>query len=160
MPAHHNEEEDKPCRACSDFKSWTKKNKSKATPSSKPEEPAAPPPTKAKECPLDKEELGTSTWGFLHTMASYYPEKPTKSQADDMTKFFNIFSQFYPCEPCALDFQEDIKKNPPKTKSREELAKWLCERHNKVNVKLGKPKFDCSKVHERWKDGWLDGSCD
>lgn len=53
-----------------------------------------------------------------------------------------------------------IKKNPPKTKSKDELAKWLCERHNTVNVKLGKPVFDCRKVHERWRDGWLDGSCD
>lgn len=53
-----------------------------------------------------------------------------------------------------------IKKNPPCTKSRDDLAKWLCDRHNTVNVKLGKPTFDCSKVHERWRDGWLDGSCD
>ncbi|CAH2091515.1 unnamed protein product [Euphydryas editha] len=155
MPAHRDEEEDKPCRACSDFKSWAKlQNKSKVT------TPNKLPSNQSKECPLDKDELGKSTWGFLHTMASYYPEKPTKSQSEDMTKFFNIFAQFYPCEPCALDFQDDIKKHPPKTKSRDELAKWLCERHNIVNVKLGKPVFDCSKVHERWKDGWLDGSCD
>ncbi|CAH0729453.1 unnamed protein product, partial [Brenthis ino] len=155
MPSHRNEEEDKPCRACSDFKSWAKlQNKAKNTPQTKP----APP--QRKDCPLDKDELGTSTWGFLHSMASYFPENPTKSQSDNMNKFFNIFAQFYPCEPCALDFQEDIKKNPPNTKSRDELAKWLCERHNTVNVKLGKPAFDCSKVHERWRDGWLDGSCD
>ncbi|XP_045450682.1 FAD-linked sulfhydryl oxidase ALR [Melitaea cinxia] len=155
MPAHRDEEEDKPCRACSDFKSWAKlQNKSKVP------MPNKPPSKQSKECPLDKDELGKSTWGFLHTMASYFPEKPTKSQSEDMTKFFNIFAQFYPCEPCALDFKEDIKKHPPKTKSRDELAKWLCERHNVVNVKLGKPEFDCSKVHERWKDGWLDGSCD
>lgn len=30
MPAHRDEEEDKPCRACLDFKSWAKlQNKSK-----------------------------------------------------------------------------------------------------------------------------------
>ncbi|XP_047534752.1 FAD-linked sulfhydryl oxidase ALR [Vanessa atalanta] len=155
MPAHRDEEEDKPCRACSDFKTWTKlQNKSKIT------TPSKPLPKQAKECPLDKDELGRSTWGFLHSMAAYFPDKPTKVESDNMTKFFNIFAQFYPCEPCALDFQEDIKKHPPKTKSKDELAKWLCERHNVVNVKLGKPVFDCSKVHERWRDGWLDGSCD
>ncbi|CAK1550903.1 unnamed protein product [Leptosia nina] len=156
MPSHHTEEEDKPCRACSDFKSWSKKTKAKIPTTSKPE----PPAVQNKECPLDKEELGNATWGFLHTLASYYPEKPSKIEADNMVKFFNIFSQFYPCEPCAQDFQEDIQKNPPKTKTREELAKWLCDRHNTVNEKLGKPLFDCSKVHERWRDGWLDGSCD
>lgn len=52
-----------------------------------------------------------------------------------------------------------VKENPPKTSNRDELAKWLCERHNVVNIKLGKPEFDCSRVHERWRDGWRDGSC-
>jgi len=32
--------------------------------------------------------------------------------------------------------------------------------HNIVNMKIGKPKFDCSLVNERWRDGWKDGSCD
>lgn len=155
MPSHRTEEEDKPCRACSDFKSWAKQQ-NKATFTS----PNKPVPQTPKDCPLDKDDLGRSTWGFLHSMASYYPDKPTKSQSENMTRFFNIFAQFYPCEPCALDFQEDIKKYPPKTSTRDELAKWLCERHNTVNKKLGKPEFDCSKVHERWRDGWLDGSCD
>ena len=36
----------------------------------------------------------------------------------------------------------------------------MCEMHNRVNVKLGKPEFDCSKVFQRWRDGWEDGSCD
>ncbi|XP_068618606.1 FAD-linked sulfhydryl oxidase ALR [Battus philenor] len=157
MPSH--EEEDKPCRACSDFKTWAKKQKPKKDATSTTVE-KEPPKPKRNDCPLDKDDLGTSTWGFLHSMASYYPEKPTKSQANDMEKFFKIFGQFYPCEPCAIDFLEDIKANPPKTKSRNELAKWLCERHNTVNIKLGKPVFDCSKVHERWRDGWSDGSCD
>ncbi|KPJ02174.1 PREDICTED: FAD-linked sulfhydryl oxidase ALR [Papilio xuthus] len=159
MPSH--EEEDKPCRACNDFKTWSKKqSKTKKETPAPPTNAPAPEPEKRKDCPLDKDELGTSTWGFLHSMASYYPEKPTTSQAKDMDKFFTLFGEFYPCEPCAIDFREDIKAHPPKTKTRDELAKWLCERHNTVNKKLGKPVFDCSKVHERWRDGWPDGSCD
>ncbi|XP_075978679.1 evr1_Alr domain-containing protein Alr [Anticarsia gemmatalis] len=155
MPSHHSEEEDKPCRACSDFKTWAK-SQNKVTFTS-PNKPAKPPPT---DCPLDKDELGRATWGFLHSMASYYPDKPTQAQSDDMARFFNIFAQFYPCEPCAKDLQQDLKKHPPQTTSRDVLAKWLCDRHNAVNIKLGKPVFDCNKVHERWRDGWRDGSCD
>ena len=41
-----------------------------------------------------------------------------------------------------------------------DLAKWMCETHNEVNERLGKPAFDCFKVNERWLDGWKDGSCD
>lgn len=50
--------------------------------------------------------------------------------------------------------------DPPKTNSQNELSQWLCNLHNKINVKIGKEKFDCSKVNERWRDGWADGSCD
>ena len=32
--------------------------------------------------------------------------------------------------------------------------------HNEVNRRIGKKEFDCSKVDERWCDGWKDGSCD
>lgn len=53
-----------------------------------------------------------------------------------------------------------LKEIPIETKSQESLSQWLCRIHNKVNLKLGKPEFDCSKVNERWRDGWLDGSCD
>ncbi|KAL0822840.1 hypothetical protein ABMA28_004837 [Loxostege sticticalis] len=155
MPSHHSEDEDKPCRACSDFKTWAKMQSKNSL--SAPNKPSTSKPT---DCPLDKDELGRSTWGFLHSMASYFPDKPTRKQSEQMAKFFNIFAQFYPCEPCALDFQEDIRKHPPQTDSRDHLAKWLCDRHNTVNIKLNKPIFDCSKVHERWRDGWLDGSCD
>ncbi|CAG9086980.1 hypothetical protein JYU34_021579 [Plutella xylostella] len=156
MPAHHPEgdDEDRPCRACTDFKTWAKDQKKTTLSTSKPGS------SKPKDCPLAKDELGRYTWGFLHTLAAHFPRQPTETESYRMCKFINIFAQFYPCEPCRLDFQDDIKENPPQTKSREALSQWLCERHNTVNVKLGKPEFDCSKVNERWRDGWLDGSCD
>lgn len=53
-----------------------------------------------------------------------------------------------------------LKQEPIQATSNHELSQWLCRLHNKVNDKLGKPIFDCSKVNERWRDGWLDGSCD
>lgn len=53
-----------------------------------------------------------------------------------------------------------ISKSPPAVGGQEELSQWLCKMHNIVNIKLGKPSFDCSKVEERWYTGWRDGSCD
>lgn len=113
-----------------------------------------------KNCPLDKEELGSNTWSFLHTMAAYYPANPNEEQKKDMKTFMGLFSKFYPCEICAEDLRQQLKVMPPETNSQHQLSQWLCKIHNEVNKKLGKPEFDCNLVNERWKDGWLDGSCD
>lgn len=58
-------------------------------------------------CPVDKDELGISTWKLLHTMAAVYPKKPTKSQKDDIKTFFGIMSRRYPCDICAKDLANE-----------------------------------------------------
>ena len=54
------------------------------------------------------------------------------------------FSVIYPCRTCATDFQEKIREVPPQLESREKFALWVCQQHNLVNSKLGKPEFKCS----------------
>lgn len=50
--------------------------------------------------------------------------------------------------------------NRPKLGGRKEFGWWMCEAHNEVNRKLGKPEFDCRFWEERWRSGWKDGRCD
>ncbi|XP_078052734.1 evr1_Alr domain-containing protein Alr [Augochlora pura] len=157
--------QEKPCRVCTDFKTWTKIQK-KAFESEKESEKkqeknqSVNSKVRRDDCPLDKDELGSKTWALLHTMAAYYPDHPSDAQKSYMKQFFYSFSQFYPCYVCAEDLREQLKQSPPQTDSQETLSNWLCDIHNEVNKKVGKPKFDCSLVNQRWRDGWLDGSCD
>lgn len=79
-----------------------------------------------------------------------------------MQQFLSAFSKLYPCWVCAEDFQKWLARpgNEPKVKGQDELGMWMCQAHNEVNVKLGKPEFDCTLWKQRWKDGWKDGRCD
>lgn len=58
-------------------------------------------------CPVDKDELGRSTWNLLHTMAARYPNRPSDVQKNQVKQFFGILSQTYPCKPCADDLTEE-----------------------------------------------------
>ncbi|CCF58975.1 hypothetical protein KAFR_0F03790 [Kazachstania africana CBS 2517] len=110
--------------------------------------------TYQKEDPPDVQKLGADSWTFLHAMAAKYPDKPTDVQKQDMSEFLKLFSHVYPCHWCATDFEKYIREYSPRVESKEELSRWMCEAHNKVNVKLGKPKFDCNFWKQRWHDGW------
>lgn len=113
-------------------------------------------------CPPDTAELGRATWAFLHTTAAYYPVSPTPAQQGHMRSLLSSLPALYPCGWCADDFGRAIAASPPVVSSRESLSKWLCERHNEVNVKLGKKAFECDwgSLDKRWKSGPEDGSCD
>ncbi|ORX46357.1 FAD-linked sulfhydryl oxidase ALR-like protein [Piromyces finnis] len=112
------------------------------------------------ECPPNAQELGRATWTYLHSVAAYYPEKPTRKQQKDMQSFLRIFSEFYPCKPCAKYLVKEINEHPPQVETKSALSTWVCQLHNEVNARLGKPIFDCSKVDERWKTGPPNGFCD
>jgi len=164
----------KPCKVCNSFSDWAK-IKVKKVPGSGASKAAAggaaaavvastttSSSTTRENCPPDSAALGRATWTFLHTTAAYYPIKPTKEHQDRMRALLGSLPQLYPCTWCADDFGKDMAANPPDVSGREALSRWLCERHNEVNIKLGKEKFDCawSNLDARWKDGPKDGSCD
>jgi len=153
--------DDKPCRVCTDFRTWAKQEKKKySTQSSQETNTADTTKSQIRECPPDVKQLGRATWTFLHTMAAYYPDHPSNQEQRLMRSFLSSFSRFYPCGHCAEHLQEEIKKWPPRVESRQQLGMWMCEMHNKVNKMLGKDPFDCNKIDERWRDGPIDGSCD
>ena len=141
-----------------DFKSFMKVG---PKPKEKPTSTNDTKPKESKPCPPDVNEIGRSSWTLLHTLSVYLPENElSEQQQRDAGQLMTILSRNYPCNHCADDLKKDLKDDPPKVKTGKEFANWVCQLHNKVNVKLGKPEFDCSQVYQRWKDGYPDGSCD
>ena len=106
-------------------------------------------------CPLSREDLGTATWGLMHSVAAHFPDNPSSLHKVQVRRFFYALGDLYPCTFCKEDFKEDVKRNPPNVLSREALSVWVCERHNEVNEKLGKPKLECTLevLDKRWRDG-------
>ncbi|KAL2127890.1 hypothetical protein VTI74DRAFT_10019 [Chaetomium olivicolor] len=143
----------KPCRSCTSFASWAAQTKSSLKASAAPAQPP-------KDCPPDVEQLGRSTWTLLHSIAATYPPTPTHKEQSDLKSFMRLFSKLYPCWVCAEDFQKYMEKQEVRAGSRDEFGNWLCDAHNEVNRKLGKPMFDCKRWEERWRTGWKDGTCD
>lgn len=164
----------KPCKICTAWRNW-KPRQSSSQPGTGKKTTAAMmaalasgsglknesgPDNPRANCPPDVEQLGSATWTFLHATAAYYPERPTPFQRANMLNLLHSLPVLYPCSHCATHLGEEMKHHPPDVSSRAGLSWWLCKRHNEVNERLGKEKFDCTKTDERWRDGPPDGSCD
>ncbi|KAG5518127.1 hypothetical protein PMAC_003313 [Pneumocystis sp. 'macacae'] len=149
----------KRCRICMSFKDWMQQQGS--TLPNKYNILSDINGTKLNDCPPDSESLGRAAWTLLHTMSANYPKSPTVEEQSEMRNFLMIFAKRYPCSYCAKDFREWMRReeNQVMVGDREELSLWMCQAHNEVNRKLGKPVFDCNKWRERWLDGWKDGHC-
>jgi FAD-linked sulfhydryl oxidase len=107
-------------------------------------------------CPLTRREVGRASWAYLHTLAAYYPERPSTQYQQDMRDFLRAYMRFYPCGYCADTSSQEFIRNPPRLETRQMLQMWMCEMHNEVNDRLGKPLFDCTRVDERWRTGGPD----
>eukprot|EP00045_Choanoeca_perplexa_P014677 m.174739 g.174739 ORF g.174739 m.174739 type:complete len:210 (+) comp16755_c0_seq8:60-689(+) len=172
---------EKACKVCSGFGDMFKQVNGREKPVPKPKHTpvtstAPPPPTTttppptepaaettspyvdndtytrhSDECPEDYLSLGSKSWSFLHTIAAYY--KPSAAEdASDMAQFLRLVGKFYPCRDCGEHFESYINDHPVQAQTPQELALWLCQAHNAVNERLGKPVFDCNLVEDRWKE--------
>jgi len=160
----HDDDDDESCEVCDalkimkDARGMLKGPSKPAT--ATPGTPTTTPPASITEtntssykieAPPDLTEIGRSTWTLLHTIAAYYPENPSEKKKEQVGKFIQDLSEVFPCRTCAEDFQEHISTTPINIKSRNDLSLWMCEAHNHVNERLGKPAFDCSLVDQRWR---------
>jgi len=109
---------------------------------------------------ITKEELGNKAWTVLHLITGQYPEEPDAADKKNIEIFLKLFAQYYPCKECGSHFYKMLQDYPVQANSREELMKYLCALHNKVNKRLHKPEFNCDIVKNRWSDCGCDSNAD
>lgn len=95
-------------------------------------------------------ELGKSSWTWLHSTVAKFPDQPGRSDQRDMRELLYSFAKYFPCQRCSREFMKEMHNLPPDTTSRKALVQWACDIHNRINSRLKKGLFDCSKVDERW----------
>jgi len=91
---------------------------------------------------------GSEGWYFIHYVALNYPLNPTEKDKKSYFQFFASLEHTLPCEGCAFNFGEKMKKYPPKLENRESLFNWTVDMHNSVNKENGKPEISYEKAFE------------
>jgi hypothetical protein len=89
---------------------------------------------------MDTNVWGPHGWTFIHTIALYYPDKPSIIEQDNMVNFFNNIGKVLPCPKCREHYNTNLNKQELKiaSKSRDLLFSWTVMMHNKVNKQNNK----------------------
>lgn len=100
---------------------------------------------------ISREELGRQSWTLLHTISATFPERISAELAEQFNAYMTLFAKFYPCKLCANHFSALLQREGPfKGSRRSQLMEYVCRLHNRVNLRLGKPEYDCDLVLADW----------
>lgn len=109
----------------------------------------ASPPAARQPTPKEVAEVGRSTWTLLHSIAKYFPDRPTPEQRAAVAELFHSLAVLYPCRRCSAVFGLAESHQLVNPQSARELSLSLCDLHNFVNRKLGAPEVDCPALVAR-----------
>jgi FAD-linked sulfhydryl oxidase len=85
-------------------------------------------------------EAGRRTWNKWHALARTY--SPANAAAFRQMILDDIAA--LPCQDCVNHATAYVLANPIPLETQAGVRAWLCDLHNKVNARLGKPIFDCA----------------
>jgi len=88
---------------------------------------------------ISPKSWGPACWRFLDCLAFSYPLTPSLDQQEKMAAYFHALKHVLPCYSCRRDFTRMMEEDPIERHlhSREALSRWLNDKHNAVNQKLG-----------------------
>ncbi len=95
---------------------------------------------------MNQNVWGPHTWFFLHSVTFNYPFKPTAEDKLHIKQFFKEIEDILPCSVCRRHYKQHLKNKPIKCGDRKELAYWLIDLHNIVNIQEHKPTLSYQAV--------------
>lgn len=104
---------------------------------------------------MDVRLWGPDAWNTMHAITYSYPKhSPTAENKRDMTEFFEAIADVLPCFECRKHFKSMLRRYPitEHLGTRHDLTRWLVDRHNDVNRRLGKPIVDYAFVDAKYSD--------
>ena len=107
------------------------------------------------------ERWGASGWTLLHCVGFSYPEAPTYAERRDMLAFLTSVGYVLPCKKCRAHYTAYVNthlRSPdsPALQNRDTLSRFLCDLHNDVNRRLGRPTMPYEDVRRIYTedDDW------
>ncbi|KAI9921897.1 hypothetical protein PsorP6_000077 [Peronosclerospora sorghi] len=103
-------------------------------------------------CPLDRQALGNATWGLLHLIGIYYPDKPSSQYQVKSKTFIEALALMYPCVSIVLAISSRRLPNLRHEWNLPQLFDVAVRTAQIVNRKLNKPVFvyTMKNLEERW----------
>jgi Erv1 / Alr family len=104
--------------------------------------------------PLPPDAWGSHYWFFLMTIAYIYPDRPNPVTKRKYYDFIQNVPLFIPNDEISKLFSSLLNKYPvtPYLVKRESLLKWVHFIHNKINVRIGKPKMPFYEAMEKFEN--------
>lgn len=115
---------------------------------------------------LEKKHWGKAGWDFLQAVTFLYPQEdqPEDSRARQThAALFRTLGNTLPCLECRAHWRKALREHPPNLLNRQTLVRWIFERHNAVNARLGKKQYPWIQflvdyVEPDSLDRWLSGT--
>lgn len=99
---------------------------------------------------------GPHYWFFLHTVAECYPENPNEVLKRKYYDLIQNMPLFIPISEIGDKFSRMLDKYPvtPYLCSKQSFVRWMHFIHNKINVKLEKPKITLQEFYSQYYENY------
>jgi hypothetical protein len=98
-----------------------------------------------------KQQWGSITWIFLHTIAEKIVEERFPSHIERLTRILNGLCQVLPCPSCSTHCSSFLRATrPQRIPDKGGFIRFLNRFHNVVNARLGKPMVSLEECTDKY----------